>query len=135
MKGLKIDAFCHVIPIEFKNMLLGAVHDKPLLERYVEPWHSVWDIDRRRQIMDRYDGLMQILSIGAPPIEQFVSDKEKAADLAKLANDEMAGLVYKYPDYFVAAVACLPINHIDAALKEIDGAIINLKFRGILIHT
>jgi aminocarboxymuconate-semialdehyde decarboxylase len=43
----------------------------------------------------------------------------------------MAELVYKYPDRFVAAVACLPMNNMDAVLKEVDRAIIELGFRGI----
>jgi len=34
----------------------------------------------------------------------------------------------------VAAVACLPMNDIDAALKEIDRAIVDLRFRGVQIH-
>jgi aminocarboxymuconate-semialdehyde decarboxylase len=45
----------------------------------------------------------------------------------------MAELVYKYPDRFVAAVACLPMNNMDAVLKEVDRAIIELGFRGIQI--
>ncbi|MCK4862674.1 MAG: amidohydrolase, partial [Dehalococcoidales bacterium] len=57
-----------------------------------------------------------------------------AAELSRIANDEMAELVAKYPDRFVAAVACLPMNDIDAALKEIDRAVVDLRFRGIQIH-
>jgi len=34
----------------------------------------------------------------------------------------------------VAAVACLPMNDVDAALKEIDRAIVELRFRGIQLH-
>jgi hypothetical protein len=44
--------------------------------------------------------------------------KYKAQDLVKLANDEMAELVAKYPDRFVAAIAYLPMNNVDAALRE-----------------
>jgi len=45
----------------------------------------------------------------------------------------MAELVYKYPNRFVAAVACLPMNNMDAVLKEVDRAITELGFRGIQI--
>jgi predicted TIM-barrel fold metal-dependent hydrolase len=135
MKGLKIDAFCHVMPAKFKDRLFGAVREKVFLQRNVESQQTLWDMDRRRQIMDRHDGLVQIICLAAPPIEQIVSNKKKAAALARFANDEMAELVYRYPDYFVAAVACLPINHIDTALDEIDRAIRDLKFRGVLMHT
>jgi aminocarboxymuconate-semialdehyde decarboxylase len=47
----------------------------------------------------------------------------------------MAELVLKYPDRFSAAVACLPMNDMDAALKEVDRAINDLKFRGVQIFS
>jgi len=47
----------------------------------------------------------------------------------------MAEIVGKYPDKFVGAVAYLPLNNIDASLKEIDRAIDELGFKGILIDT
>ncbi len=68
------------------------------------------------------------------PGEDVVSPKD-AVELAIIANDEMAELVAKYPDRFVAAVASLPMNDIDAALKEIDRTITELRFRGIRILT
>ncbi len=59
---------------------------------------------------------------------------EGAVDLAKEINDEIAELVYKYPDRFAAAVAVLPTVNIDASLMEIDRAINELKLRGILLR-
>ncbi len=47
----------------------------------------------------------------------------------------MAELVARYPDRFIAAVACLPMNNIDAALEETRGAITELGFKGIFIQT
>ena len=47
----------------------------------------------------------------------------------------MAELVGKYPDKFVTAIACLPMNDIDAAMKETDRAIKDLGFRGIQIFS
>ena len=135
MYRLKIDSFCHIMPTKFKNALLGTAREGSFSQVNIESQPALWDIDLRRHIMDRYDGVVQIINIGAPPIEQVVSDKKKSSELAQLANDEMAELIYKYPDYFVAAVACLPINDIDATLKEIDRAIMDLKFRAVQIHS
>jgi aminocarboxymuconate-semialdehyde decarboxylase len=67
-----------------------------------------------------------------PPVER-VAGPEKAVELAKLANDGMAELVLKYPERFVAAIGCLPMNDMDAALEEADRAINDLRFRGIQI--
>jgi aminocarboxymuconate-semialdehyde decarboxylase len=44
-------------------------------------------------------------------------------------------LVLKYPDRFAAGVACLPMNNVDAALREVDRAIEELNLKGIEIHT
>jgi predicted TIM-barrel fold metal-dependent hydrolase len=49
--------------------------------------------------------------------------------------DEMAELVSKYPDRFVAAIAYLPMNNMDAALKEADGAINDLKVRSVYVNS
>ena len=69
-----------------------------------------------------------------PPVED-VGDGSSAIELAKIANDEMAELVGRYPDRFIAAVACLPMNNIDAALDELDRAIRQLKFKGVEISS
>jgi aminocarboxymuconate-semialdehyde decarboxylase len=84
--------------------------------------------------MDKHGGYTQVLTIASPPVENVVSPKD-AVELAKLANDEMAELVAKYPDRFISAVACLPLNDMDATLKEVDRAINDLKFNGVQIFT
>jgi aminocarboxymuconate-semialdehyde decarboxylase len=47
----------------------------------------------------------------------------------------MAEILNKYPDRFVAAVAGLPLNDIDASLRETDRAIKELKFKGIQFYS
>ena len=84
--------------------------------------------------MDKFKDVVQVLTVSLPPLEN-VTDKNKAISLAKLANDEMAELLVKYPDRFVAAIASLPMNDIDAALRETDRAIKDLNFRGVQIFT
>lgn len=131
--SLKIDAYSHISPPKytealrknypkFYNQLLGKV--TPL-----------FDMDERFRIMDMYQPLVQVLTVGpVPPLEAF-ADPEKAVELAKMANDEMAELVLKYQDRFVAAIALLPMNNIEAAMKEADRAINELGFRGIYLHS
>jgi aminocarboxymuconate-semialdehyde decarboxylase len=128
---LKIDVFAHILPANYKKALLemlppdaGSGFGNPALS----------DLERRFRIMDRFEGLVQVLTLNAPPVE-LVAGPEKAAELARLANDDLAELVFKYPERFVAAIACLPMNNMDAALKEVDRAIKDLKFRGVQIYT
>jgi aminocarboxymuconate-semialdehyde decarboxylase len=84
--------------------------------------------------MDKYEGYRQVLSIGVPPVE-LVSSPQEAADLARMGNDEMAELLSKYPDRFVAALAGLPMNDVDASLREMERAIKDLKFKGVQIYS
>jgi len=136
----KIDAFCHVLPPRYVEALQKkskvpltprAVH----IGRYgMRPMPTLTDLEARLALMDRYPGYVQILNTTLPPPED-VTSPEDTVELCKIANDSMAELVYRYPDRFVAAIACLPLNDVDAAMGELERAIKELKFRGIQITT
>jgi predicted TIM-barrel fold metal-dependent hydrolase len=132
---LKIDIFPHVIPPRYVDAVAKALGRDPRTQGgYQMP--ALWDLDLRFRILDKYEGLMQVLSLGMTAgIPEQVDDIQTSIDLARLANDELAGLVSKYPDRFAAAIACLPMNDMDAALKETDRVIKDLKFRGVQIFT
>jgi predicted TIM-barrel fold metal-dependent hydrolase len=84
--------------------------------------------------MDQFKDLVHILTIAGPNVES-ITRPEDAVELSRIANDEMAELVAKYPDRFVGAVASLPMTDVDAALREADRAIRELNFRGVEIFT
>jgi predicted TIM-barrel fold metal-dependent hydrolase len=69
-----------------------------------------------------------------PPVELLAKPGD-VVRLVKLYNDEIAHLVEKYPDRFIAAVACLPLNDADAALEEARRAIRELGFKGVLVDS
>lgn len=131
---MKIDIFPHILPVKYKEALYEASPPGFYLQNVIESLPTLFDLEYRFRIMDKFEGLMQVLTLSAPPVEQ-IANPEKAIDLARLANDGMAELVLKYPDRFAAAVACLPMNNMDAALQEVDRAINDLKFRGVQIFT
>ena len=130
--SLKIDAYSHIVPSKYKDALYKVAPQA--CNEKVTPSPALYDLEFRFRIMDRYGELVQVLTLGWPPVEE-VANPQKAAELAKLANDEMAELVLKYPERFVAAIACLPMNNMDAALQEADRAINDLRFRGVYVHT
>ena len=127
----KIDIFCHILPRKYNEVLLKKAKSCYYLKTSGSK-PALTDLDIRFRAMDKYEGLRQVLTLGAPPIEYVVSPKD-AVELARMANDEMAELVNKYPDRFVAAVANLPMNDMDASLRETERAIKELKFKGIQI--
>jgi predicted TIM-barrel fold metal-dependent hydrolase len=126
--SIKIDAYAHIVTPQFR-----AAVQKVSPRSSVDLYPAAYDLEYRFRIMDRYEPLVQVLTLWPWPPD--VACSEHAVDLAKMGNDEMAELVFRYPDRFVAAVACLPLNNIDAALKEADRAIRDLRFRGVLLHT
>lgn len=131
---MKIDVFCHILPRRYKAELYKKAPSKFYSSKYADAVQSLTDLDVRFRIMDRWDDYVQVLTIASPPPENVLSPAD-ATDLCKIGNDEMAELVFKYPDRFVAAVASLPMNDVDAAVKEADRAIKDLRFRGIQLFT
>ena len=134
---MKIDMFAHIIPPEYKEALFKHANHGFYSNRWdqvINQTPALFDIDNRLRIIDKYEGLRQVLTMASPAVEE-VADPGKAAYLAKLANDEMAEIVAKYPDRFAAAIACLPMNNLEAALEETDRAIKELDFKGIQMFT
>ncbi|MFH1490988.1 MAG: amidohydrolase family protein, partial [Pseudomonadota bacterium] len=130
---MKIDIFPHILPKKYKEAFQKVNKSENFIKMHnIIP--TLYDLDYRFRIMDEYGDLMQVLTLSSPPVEIFAAPKQ-SADLSRLANDEMAELVAKYPDRFAAAVACLPMNDMKAALDETDRAIKDLHFRGVQIFT
>ena len=130
---IKIDIFNHVMPEKYRAAL-----DKKAgytVHRQINAlFPMLWDIEERFRMMDRFEGLRQVLTVVQPPLETVV-DAPTAVGLARLANDEMADLVAKYPDRFIAAAACLPMNDPEAAVKEAERAVRELGFKGVQVFT
>jgi predicted TIM-barrel fold metal-dependent hydrolase len=134
---MMIDIFTHVWPEKYleamNKKLVGSWHAQRGLG-HAKAVSSLYDLDTRFRLMDKYPGLWQVLTISSPAVEDVTSPKD-AIELSQIANDTMAELVFKYPDRFPAAVACLPLGDIEASVKELDRAIKDLRFRGIQLFT
>lgn len=131
---IKIDVYPHIMPVKYKERLFKKAKKKFYLRDVTDATPTLWDLNERFRIMDKYEGLKQVLTIASPGLEDAVAPKE-AVTLSKIANDSMAELVAKYPDRFVAGVACLPMNNIDATLAETDRAIKELNLKGIQLYS
>ena len=131
---MKIDVFTHIIPINYKEVLFRTAPKGFYTQNVIESLPTIFDLEHRFRLLDKFDGLMQVLTMSGPPVED-IANPEKALDLARLANDSMAELVFKYPDRFAAGVACIPMNNMDAALVELDRAFNDLSLRGVQLNT
>lgn len=132
---MKIDAYCHILPPKYADALFHRVPGGSYIQHRLQGVRGLVDLDLRFRIMDAYGGeYVQILSVPLPPVEIF-ADRTDTTELARIANDGMAELVARHPDRFLGAVACLPMNDVDAALREADRAITQLGFRGVQIFS
>ena len=131
--SLKIDAYAHISPPKYTARL--QKEHSGFYNQILHTCPPLFDMEQRFRIMDLYPGIVQVLTVGpVPPLEAF-ADSTQSVDLARMANDEMAELVLKHRHRFIAAIALLPMNNIDAALEETDRAIKTLGFRGAYVHS
>jgi predicted TIM-barrel fold metal-dependent hydrolase len=131
---MKIDIFTHVMLKRYKQAIYKYA-DKFATEKAVQDKRpTLTDNGARLGKLDGYEDLVQILSTAMPPIEEIVGPEE-AAELAHICNDEMAEMVAQNPKRYLAAIANLPLNNMDAALKEAERSIKKLGFKGIQIYT
>ena len=132
--SLKIDCYAHILPLKYKEALYRLAPPSPRQKKNIDTLVTLFDMDARFRLMDKYDGLTHVIVPSYPPFED-IDDLQTSIDLARICNDEIAEFVLKYPDRFVAGVAGLPMKDMEATLKEVDRAIKDLKLRGVLIYT
>jgi gamma-resorcylate decarboxylase len=95
--------------------------------------HRLLDFqDQRLRLMDESGVAIMITSLNAPAI-QGIANTKQAAELARQANDVLAGEVAKRPDRFVG-VAALPMQDPEIAIKELERCIQDLGFKGALVN-
>ena len=137
----KIDAFAHILPRRYIDRLEPHL-ERTLPAREVGYYRegvfrfddSLTDLDARFRKMERFPGYTQVLVLAVPPIEE-TGPPTIAAEFARLANDEMAELVRSHPDRFAGFAAALPLNDVDASMREVDRAVGDLGALGAQIYT
>lgn len=131
---MKIDIFNHIFPKKFFERMQTIREKGSNMQKRVSEIPSLVDLDLRFRMMDAFEEYVQVISLPSPPVEAF-ADADKSPELAQLANDGMAELVDKHPSRFPGFVAALPMNNPDAALAEIERAVMKLGSTGVQIYT
>ena len=130
---MTIDVFNHFMPKVYFDRLGDFIPGHMVLTSFPR-LETLCDVEARLRLLDRFDGLQQVLSLANPPLE-LVGPPDKTPELARIANDALAEICHKYSDRFPAFVAAVPTNNIEASLAEIDRAIRDLGARGIQLFT
>jgi aminocarboxymuconate-semialdehyde decarboxylase len=127
-----IDAWTHIFPASYFRKLQDVASATGPLKRWMS-LTSLFDLDTRFRIMDRFENYAQVLTPSMPPVEELGEARE-AADLAALMNDGLAELVSRHPDRFPYFVGALSFLDAGLAQREIERAI-GLGARGFQICT
>jgi aminocarboxymuconate-semialdehyde decarboxylase len=131
--GMKIDIFNHFMPKQYFDRLHQLIPGHVVLSAFPRV-KALVDIDARLRLIDEFADLQHVLSLANPPLE-LIGPPQVTVELARIANDALAELCTKYPSYFPAFIAALPMNDVDATLAEIDRAIGEFGARGVQIFT
>ncbi len=88
--------------------------------------------DERLTLMDRHGIEMMVVSLNAPAV-QAIPDPGKAVEVARRANDVLAEEIAKRPDRF-QGLAAVAMQDPDRAIEELERAIKQLGFKGVLVN-
>lgn len=137
---MKIDLFTHIVPRKYWDAVIDTVGTARLKELgsgdalAVERTRTLWDLDARFRILDKYPDVRQVISPSGPALE-MLAPAAQAQQLARLYNDEIAALVDRHPDRFAGGVAYLCLSDMHSALHECRRAIEDLGLKGVFLHT
>jgi len=139
---MKIDVHNHFYPTRFLKQLekdgatAGMTVEKDEWGRQILVQHGnrvvtitppMNNINQRMDDMDKAGFTVQILTLSAPSVDIFPAGIGET--LAKVVNDEIAGICSEHPSHFMA-FATLPFMDPDRTVKELERCIDELKFQG-----
>ena len=131
---MKLDIFNHIFPKAYFDKMVEVLPSGKDMHKRVRAIPCIVDLDERFRIMDKFGDYAQIICLGAPPIEVY-GPPPLSTEMAKIANDGMAGLVAKYPKRFPGFIASLPMNDPEGLLAEARRAAKDLGAVGVQIFT
>ena len=143
---VKIDAFAHLLPLDYRSAVLDRVrHDDTLLAESqaamagarsaFEMWETLrglTDVDKRLADLDDLGIDMQVAVPPVPPLEAFFRG-EHSVELAAIANDTMAATVSEHRNRLLG-VGMLSMHDPAEAERETRRCIEQLGLRGIVLY-
>ena len=148
MKPIAIDIHTHVEFADAATILKKGYSEEELFSRYVVPCTGIRSAeinrglmpglrdplrDPQRKIRDMKEMNLAFSVLSSTPFAFYYEIEDNlAVELARYQNDQLAEMVKKHPDSF-AAMATLPLQVPQAALKELERAIGKLGLQGIEI--
>src|SRR5438477_11142141 len=130
---MKIDMFNHIFPKAFFDRHIAAGRGGRDIGKRVANIQTIVDVDARLKLLDQFGDYVQVISLPLPPLE-VIADPTASPQLAREANDGLAGLVHEH-DRFLGFAAALPMNNPEAAVQEMSRAVDDLGAFGVQLYT
>ncbi len=135
---MKIDLFAHACPQKYidsfeKNNARGISWRQIGGDANVMGGPVLFNAEKRVEFMERFEDYAQVLVPVGDVLEPYMNPKDTYR-LVQSYNNALSEWFDKYPKKFLGAAASVPWNDTDSALKEIERAITQLGFKGIVIH-
>lgn len=117
-----IDLYCHIYPERYLQKMTQVSPRLGNIGKRLRSVERLHNLDARFREMDQFGDYRQVVSLPNPPIEE-IADSRTGAELARIANDEMAELCRRHPDRFLAFAAALSLTDVASAVEEAHRAI------------
>ena len=130
---MMIDVFNHFMPKAYLDRLGDLIPGHPVLAAFPR-LKTLWDVDARRALIDEFGGMQHVLSLANPPPE-LIGPPDRTPDLVRIVNDALAEVCRRHPEHFPAFIASLPMNDVEASVKEAGRAVKELGARGVQVFT
>jgi predicted TIM-barrel fold metal-dependent hydrolase len=133
MTSPKIDAFAHILsaPVadRLRDVMPGYFKNPNFTQRQV-----LTDLSARLEMMDRYPGYQQVLTLTGPPLVDWL-DAPEVGEIAMHNNEALADLVGRHPGHFRGFAAEVALPHVDFAIAEAKRAVNEFGALGVQIYT
>lgn len=131
---MRIDAYTHFVPPRFLAAMDRIGGAKIDIGKRIRGVPSIWDLDERLRVVEKFDDYGQILSYSQPPIEAVVGP-DRIEEMLRVINDDLAEIVRRRPDRFPGFVAQVSLADPEGAVREAERAIRDLGACGVQIYT
>jgi aminocarboxymuconate-semialdehyde decarboxylase len=130
---MRVDAYTHFIPNRFYKEVMSVGTHKDIGKRMMGV-PSIYDLNVRKRVVDKFKDYNQILSYPMPPFELMTKSGKQTEEYAKIVNDGFAEICAKDPDHFPGWVAQAPMAAPNVGIREAKRAM-KMGALGVQIYT